>query len=76
MAIDETKLNAFMGNFVHDVGAVMDVTTIVVGDQLELYKALAQAGEARIRDVVTKGGFHHFRRVTETPFNLIYEARP
>ena len=36
----------------------------------------AQAGEARIREVVTKGGFTHFRRATETPFNLIYEARP
>ena len=36
----------------------------------------AQAGEARIRDVVTQGGFSRFRRATQTPFNLIYEARP
>ena len=36
----------------------------------------AQAGEKRIRDVVTSAGFSHFRRATETPFNLIYEARP
>lgn len=36
----------------------------------------AQAGEARIRKVVTQGGFEHFRRATETPFNLVYEARP
>ncbi len=36
----------------------------------------AQAGEARIRDVVTKAGFSHFRRAAETPFNIIYEARP
>ena len=36
----------------------------------------AQAGEARMRDVVTQGGFGHFRRATETPFNLIYEAKP
>lgn len=35
----------------------------------------AQAGEARMRDVVSKGGFSHFRRATETPFNLIYEAK-
>ena len=35
----------------------------------------AQAGEARIRDVVRQGGFDHFRRATETPFNLVYEAR-
>jgi len=36
----------------------------------------AQAGEARMRDVVTKGGFTRFRRATETPFNLVFEARP
>jgi hypothetical protein len=36
----------------------------------------AQAGEARIRDVATAGGFSRFRRVGETPFNLVYEARP
>ena len=36
----------------------------------------AQAGEARLRDVVTAGGFTIFRRATETPFNIVYEARP
>ena len=36
----------------------------------------AQAGEARLRDVVTTGGFTHFRRAAETPFNLVLEARP
>ncbi|HXG85650.1 MAG TPA: hypothetical protein VNI84_16625, partial [Pyrinomonadaceae bacterium] len=36
----------------------------------------AQAGEARIKDVITKSGFSHFRRATETPFNLVYEAKP
>ncbi len=36
----------------------------------------AQAGEGRLRDVVTKGGFSRFRRATETPFNLVLEARP
>jgi SAM-dependent methyltransferase len=36
----------------------------------------AQAGEARIRDVVERGGFTRFRRVAETPFNLVFEARP
>jgi ubiquinone/menaquinone biosynthesis C-methylase UbiE len=36
----------------------------------------AQAGEARIRDVVTSAGFNRFRRATETPFNIVYEARP
>jgi SAM-dependent methyltransferase len=35
----------------------------------------AQAGEARIREVVTSAGFRQFRRATETPFNIVYEAR-
>jgi SAM-dependent methyltransferase len=36
----------------------------------------AQSGEARIREVVTSAGFNRFRRATETPFNIVYEARP
>ena len=37
----------------------------------------AQAGEARLREVVVdQGGFRRFRRATETPFNLVLEARP
>jgi SAM-dependent methyltransferase len=36
----------------------------------------AQAGEARIREVVTAAGFSRFRRAAETPFNIVYEARP
>ena len=36
----------------------------------------AQAGEARIREVVTSAGFSRFRRATETPLNIVYEARP
>ena len=36
----------------------------------------AQAGEARLREVVTGGGFTRFRRAAETPFNLVLEARP
>ncbi|MCG2462902.1 class I SAM-dependent methyltransferase [Flavobacteriaceae bacterium F89] len=35
----------------------------------------AQAGEKRLREVATSGGFSRFRRATETPFNLILEAR-
>jgi SAM-dependent methyltransferase len=35
----------------------------------------AQAGEARLRGVFLEAGFKHFRRATETPFNLIFEAR-
>ncbi len=41
----------------------------------EVGKALGtQAGEARLKEVVTAGGFTRFRRATETPLNLILEA--
>jgi SAM-dependent methyltransferase len=36
----------------------------------------AQAGEPRVRKVVNAAGFTRFRRATETPFNLVFEARP
>jgi SAM-dependent methyltransferase len=35
----------------------------------------AQAGEGRLADIMSQAGFHTFRRATETPFNLIFEAR-
>jgi SAM-dependent methyltransferase len=35
----------------------------------------AQAGERRLRQVATEAGFSRFRRATETPFNMIFEAR-
>jgi SAM-dependent methyltransferase len=36
----------------------------------------AQSGEKRIRDVVASAGFSRFRRAAETPFSIVYEARP
>lgn len=36
----------------------------------------AQAGEARLRAIIEEAGFTGFRRATETPFNLVFEARP
>ena len=36
----------------------------------------AQAGESRLREVITGGGFSQFRRAAETPFNIVYEAKP
>jgi ubiquinone/menaquinone biosynthesis C-methylase UbiE len=40
------------------------------------YALGAQAGEAAIRQVVTDAGFTQFRKVADTPFNNVYEARP
>jgi SAM-dependent methyltransferase len=36
----------------------------------------AQAGEPGISKVVKAGGFKHFMRATQTPFNIVYEAKP
>jgi hypothetical protein len=36
----------------------------------------AQAGEAKLREVISKGGFTRIRPATQTPFNMILEARP
>jgi SAM-dependent methyltransferase len=36
----------------------------------------AQAGEARLAEVIKQGGFTHVRRATETPVNLVLEAKP
>jgi SAM-dependent methyltransferase len=36
----------------------------------------AQAGEPGISKVVKAGGFKRFRRATQTPFNIVYEAKP
>jgi SAM-dependent methyltransferase len=35
----------------------------------------AQAGEMKLRKVALDAGYSHFRRATETPFNMIFEVR-
>jgi SAM-dependent methyltransferase len=40
------------------------------------YSLGAQAGEEPVRHLAADAGFTRFRRVAETPFNLVYEARP
>jgi ubiquinone/menaquinone biosynthesis C-methylase UbiE len=40
------------------------------------YSLGAQAGEEPIRRLATDAGYTRFRRVAETPFNIVYEARP
>ena len=35
-----------------------------------------QVGQARLREVIGAGGFQSVRRATETPFNMVLEARP
>ena len=40
-AVDENKLNEFIGKFVGDLGAVAHAATVLIGDRLGLYKAMA-----------------------------------
>ena len=57
-------------------GASTLVCTPAARDQEGGLALGAQAGEARLREVVSAAGFTRFRRATETPFNLVLEARP
>src|SRR5215475_10271196 len=43
MAIDMEKVNAFLGQFVGDLGAAVHTGLVVIGEKLGLYKALAAA---------------------------------
>ena len=36
----------------------------------------AQAGFAKLSSAITQGGFGNVRKATETPFNMVLEARP
>ncbi|HEV3144706.1 MAG TPA: hypothetical protein VGZ47_12525, partial [Gemmataceae bacterium] len=44
MAVDQAKLNEFMGKLLHDMGAAATGALVVIGDKLGLYKALAEGG--------------------------------
>ena len=44
MSIDPTKLDAFMGKMLGDMGAAATAALVVIGDKLGLYKGLAEAG--------------------------------
>jgi hypothetical protein len=82
--IDEGRLNQLIGQMVSDLGGASSVAMVRIATMIcvptslsqEVGSALgAQAGEARLREVITAGGFTKMRRATETPFNMILEAR-
>jgi ubiquinone/menaquinone biosynthesis C-methylase UbiE len=56
-AIDESRLNAFLGSAVGDLGAALSATLMLVGDRLGLYKALAQ-GAATPAELARRTGTH------------------
>src|SRR5262245_7093635 len=73
------------GDHVHDnlnpVGRLFYSVSTLVCTQASLSQEVgaalgAQAGEARLRDVVQKAGFTRIRRAAETPFNIVLEVKP
>ena len=63
MSLDMNKVEAFAGQVVTDIG-----------HKLGLYRAMAGAG-AMTSTQLAEAGFRTVRRATETPFNIILEAR-
>ncbi|MEO8216403.1 MAG: class I SAM-dependent methyltransferase [Acidobacteriota bacterium] len=56
MAIDQKKLDDFMGRAVMDIGATLNTGLVVMGDKLGLYKAMAGAGPLSAAELSAKSG--------------------
>ncbi len=54
--IDEAKLEAFMGQAVTDMGAVISAPLFVIGEKLGLYKAMAGGGALTSEEVAERAG--------------------
>jgi SAM-dependent methyltransferase len=54
--IDEAKLEAFMGQAVTDMGAIISAPLMVIGEKLGLYKAMAGAGALTSQEVAERSG--------------------
>lgn len=57
MAINEARLNEFLGKAIGDLGAAMSASLMLVGDRLGLYKSLAQ-GAATSAELARRSGTH------------------
>ena len=56
MAINETRLQEFMGRAVGDLGAALSVPLFILGERLGLYKAMVSAGPLTAEQVATRAG--------------------
>jgi SAM-dependent methyltransferase len=54
--IDEAKLEAFMGQVVADMGAIISAPLMVIGEKLGLYKAMAGAGPLTSQELADSSG--------------------
>jgi 2-polyprenyl-3-methyl-5-hydroxy-6-metoxy-1,4-benzoquinol methylase len=55
-AVEQEKLNQFLGKFVADFGATLHAPTIIIGEKLGLYKAMAGAGELTSAEIASRTG--------------------
>jgi SAM-dependent methyltransferase len=77
----EPKAGDRVEDNLHPLGRLFYSVSTMVCTQASLAQEVgaalgAQAGEAKLREVLTDGGFTRVRRAAETPFNLVLEARP
>jgi SAM-dependent methyltransferase len=56
--LDETKLHAFLGQAIGEMGAAINAALIVLGDRLGLYKAMAGAGAMTSAELAQKAGLN------------------
>ena len=56
MAVDESKLNEFLGQFVQDLGATVQAGLVVIGHRLGLYRAMAGAGPLTPAELAERTG--------------------
>jgi hypothetical protein len=61
-AVDEAKLEQFMGQAVTDMGAAMSAPLTILGLKLGLYKAMAGAGPLTSADVAERAGVRRASR--------------
>lgn len=74
MAKDKLEDNInLMGKISYSVSSIICVPNSLADNGPALG---AQAGETKIKKISEAAGFTKFRRATQTPFNIIYEAKP
>lgn len=56
MAVDQTKLDEFLGKFVMDMGATINAALVLLGEKLGLYKAMAGAGPLSSEELARRTG--------------------
>ena len=56
MAVDEAKLNAFLGKMIGDMGAAASGALVLIGDRLGLYQAIRDAGSVTSGQLAERTG--------------------